>query len=70
MKSSGIRKPEDLNGKKVGLWFAGFQETPRAFLKKYAPKAKIIPVFTGLNLFLEGGLDALVTMRYNEYTSC
>ena len=34
-KSSGINLPEDMNGKKVGLWGADFQVQPRGFFKKY-----------------------------------
>ncbi len=66
-KSRGIKNPLDLEGKKIGLWFAGFQETPKALLKKYAPKAKIVEVFTGIELLMYDGIDALTVMRYNEY---
>lgn len=66
-KSSGIRTPEDMNGKKVGLWGADFQLQPRAFFKKYNLKVKIIPQSQSVNLFLRDGVDVASAMWYNEY---
>ena len=66
-KSSGITKPQDLDGKKVGLWDADYQLQPRAFFKKYHVKVNIIPQSYSLNLFLRGGVDAASAMWYNEY---
>ena len=66
-KSSGITKPQDLDGKKVGLWDADYQLQPRAFFKKYDLKTTIIPQSYSLNLFLRGGVDVASAMWYNEY---
>ena len=66
-KSSGITKPQDLDGKKVGLWDADYQLQPRALFKKYHVKVNIIPQSYSLNLFLRGGVDAASAMWYNEY---
>lgn len=65
--SRGIKKPEDLNGKKVGLWAAIYQIQPRAFFKKYNLDVKIIPQTYSVNLFLRDGVDAASAMWFNEY---
>ncbi|MHB9139383.1 MAG: ABC transporter substrate-binding protein [Victivallaceae bacterium] len=66
-KSSGIKKLEDINGKKVGIWMVDFQEIPKALLEKYKIKAEIIPVVSGIELFLWRGIDVIAVMWYNEY---
>jgi len=66
-KSSGIHAPEDLQGKKVGLWGDDFRIQPRAFFQRYNISVNIIPQTTSLNLFLRGGVDAASAMWYNEY---
>jgi len=66
-KSTGIHKPEDINGKKVGLWGDEFQIQPNAFFKKYDLKVKVIPQSFSVNLFLRDGVDVASAMWYNEY---
>jgi len=66
-KTKGIHKPEDINGKKVGLWGAEFQIQPKAFFKKYNLKVKVIPQTFSVNLFLRDGVDVASAMWYNEY---
>jgi NitT/TauT family transport system substrate-binding protein len=66
-KSSGIKSPEDLNNKKVGLWDADFEIQPRAFFKKYNLKVKVVPQSYTVNLFLRDGVDVASAMWYNEY---
>jgi NitT/TauT family transport system substrate-binding protein len=65
-KSSGIREPKDMNGKKVGLW-DGFKIRPMQFFKKY--NLKVVPVTLGgtMNLFLLDGIHVTSAMWYNEY---
>lgn len=65
-KSSGIRSPQDLNGRKVSLWPA-FRLQALAFFKKNNVKAVIVPQAATVNLFLRGGVDAASAMWYNEY---
>lgn len=65
-KSSGIRTPKDLNGKKVSLW-DDFRLQPLAFFRKYNLKVKAFPQAETLNLFLRGGVDVASAMWYNEY---
>ena len=66
-KSSGILRPQDMNGKKVGLWGPIFQVQPRAFFKKYNLQVKIVPQSYSMDLFLRDGVDVASAMWYNEY---
>jgi len=66
-KSSGINKPEDMEGKKVGLWDAEFEIQPRAFFKKYKLNVKVVTQSYSVNLFLRDGVDVASAMYYNEY---
>jgi len=66
-KTSGIRTPGDMNGKKVGLWGPIFQIQPRAFFKKYQLDVKVIRQSYSVNLFLRDGVDVASAMWYNEY---
>jgi len=66
-KSSNIKTPQDINGKKVSLWGEDFQIQPKAFFKKYGLHVKVIPQSFTINLFLRGGVDVASAMWYNEY---
>ncbi len=66
-KSSGIHTPEDINGKKVGLWGQEFRLQPRAFFRKYHLHVTEVPQSATLNLFLRGGVQVASAMWYNEY---
>jgi NitT/TauT family transport system substrate-binding protein len=66
-KSSGIKSPQDINGKKVGLWGEDFQGQLRAFFRKHGLMVKTVPQGTTLNLFLRGGVEVASVMWYNEY---
>lgn len=67
LKKSGIASPEAMKHKKFGIWQCDFQEIPMAFMKKYDIQPKVIPIASGINLFLWGGVDVLTVMWYNEY---
>jgi len=66
-KSSGIKTPADMNGKKVALWGEEFQIQPRAFFRQHHLQVKILPQGTTMNLFLRGGVEVAAAMWYNEY---
>lgn len=66
-KSSGIKVPADLQGKKVGLWGGDFSIQPLAFFKRNNLKVETIPLYSTSNLFLKGGVDVMSAMWYNEY---
>ena len=66
-KRSGIKTPQDMNGKKVGIWGGDFQIQPMAFFKEY--NLKVTPIMQGnsINLFFFDGIDVTSAMWYNEY---
>lgn len=66
-KGAGIQAPQDINGKKVGLWGEEFRLQPRAFFRKYHLQVQEVPQSATLNLFLQGGVDVASAMWYNEY---
>ena len=66
-KSSGILKPEQMNGQKVALWPADFQIQPTAFFKNYNLNNSIVTTENPVNLFLRGGVQVASVMWYNEY---
>lgn len=68
-RSSGIRLPRDMNGRKVGVWPDDFQIQPRAFFRKNHVEARLVSQSVSVNLFLRGGVDVASAMWYNEYHS-
>lgn len=66
-KSSGITSPQDMNGRRVGLWDPMFQVQPRAFFNKFGISVEIVPQSYTVNLFLRDGVDVASAMWYNEY---
>lgn len=68
-KDTSIKKPSDLNGKQIAIWRSGFDEIPRAFVKKYHLKVKFVPVNSTVDLFLFNGIEVTTVMWYNEYHS-
>ena len=66
-KEKGITKPEDLNGKRIGLWRDDFRLQPAALFKKFNLNVTIVPQSNSVNLFLRDGADVASAMWYNEY---
>lgn len=66
-KSSGIRTPADVQGRKVGLWSGDLALPAQAFLDKYHLQVRKMAQTYTVNLFLQGGLDVASAMWYNEY---
>ncbi len=66
-KSSGIEEPKDLEGRKVGLWHSEFREIAHLFFRQQQVNVEIIPIDWTINLLLQGAVDAMNVMRYNEY---
>lgn len=66
-KSSGINTPQDMNGKKIGIWGGDFEIQPMAFFKKYNLNVKPIQQGNSINLFFFDGIDVTSAMWYNEY---
>ena len=69
-KQSHIRRPEDLKGKKVAVWFAGNELELLATLAKHHLDWKkdltLVPESLNMDLFLEHKVDAAAAMTYNE----
>ncbi len=66
-KRSGIKSIRDLEGKKIGLWGGNFQVQPMAFFRKYDLSVTTVPLYSTVNLFLKGAVEAVSAMWYNEY---
>ncbi len=66
-KASGITKPQDINGKRVGVWGEDFKGQIDAFLRKFNLQVQTVPQGTTMNLFLRGGVEVASAMGYNEY---
>ena len=66
-KSSGILAPQDMNGRKIGLWGGDFQIQPMAFFKKFDLKVSTVLQGSSINLFFFDGIDVTSAMWYNEY---
>lgn len=66
-RTDSIRTLEDLKGKKVGVWKAGFGEL--AYMMDVDRELNIqwIPFLQGMNLYISGAVDATLAMSYNEY---
>jgi NitT/TauT family transport system substrate-binding protein len=65
-KSSGIKGPEDLNGKRVSLW-PDSRVRSLALFRKFNVTPEILPQSASINLFLRGGTDVATAMKYSEY---
>ena len=70
-KSSGIRGPADLRGRKVAVWFAGNEFELLATLEKYGIDRRrdltLVPQPLDMKLLLDRTVDAASAMTYNEY---
>lgn len=66
-KKSGIFKPGDLEGRKVGLWGPPFETQPKIFFKLYNLTVKPLQQSYSVNLFLRDGVAVTSAMWYNEY---
>ena len=66
-KSSSIFRPEDMNGKKIGIYKEDFSDIPLAFISNNRLDVTVVPIATGINIFLHGGTDLTNVMWYNEY---
>lgn len=69
-KESTIRHPEDLRGKRVGVWFSGNEYNLLAMLSKYHIDAHddltLVPQSFDVDMFLNRDIDAAAAMTYNE----
>jgi NitT/TauT family transport system substrate-binding protein len=70
-KSSGIKGPADLKGRKVAVWFGGNEFELLATLEKYKidrnKDVTLVQQPFDMNLLLQKKVDAAAAMTYNEY---
>ena len=66
-RRDSIRKLEDLRGKKVGIWKAGFGELGQMLDIEYGLNIEWIPFLQQVNLYVSGAVDATLAMGYNEH---
>lgn len=70
-KSSGIKGPADLKGRKVAVWFGGNEFELLATLEKYNidrhRDITLVPQPFDMHLLLQKQVDAAAAMTYNEY---
>jgi NitT/TauT family transport system substrate-binding protein len=70
-KTSGIKGPADLRGRKVAVWFGGNEFELLATLEKYKidrnKDLTLVQQPFDMNLLLQKQVDAAAAMTYNEY---
>jgi NitT/TauT family transport system substrate-binding protein len=70
-KSSGIKGPADLKGRKVAVWFGGNEFELLATLEKYKidrdKDVTLVQQPFDMHLLLQKQVDAAAAMTYNEY---
>ena len=70
-KTSGIKTPADLKGRKVAVWFGGNEFALLATLAKYKldpqKDLSLVQQPFDMNLLLQKQVDAAAAMTYNEY---
>lgn len=70
----GIERVSDLNKptpsgqpRRFAVWEVDFGAVPLAFLRERRIDGRIVPMNTGIALFLWGATDVICAMEYNEY---
>lgn len=66
-KDSGIKTIQDLDGRRIGTWGQEFQLQPLALFEREGLSVALIRQSPSFELFMRGGLDAVMAMWYNEY---
>jgi NitT/TauT family transport system substrate-binding protein len=73
-RDSGIRRPADFKGKKIGVWFAGNEYPFLAWMAKLGlrtdgpnPDITVLKQGGGVKLLTKKEADCISTMTYNEY---
>ena len=73
-RDSGVRRPADLKGKTLGVWFAGNEYPFLAWMAKLGlttagdkPDVTVLRQDAGVELLLERRAACISTMSYNEY---
>ena len=62
-----LKSVEDLRGKRMGRWKAGFFELGHLINNQYNLNIEWVPFVQNVNLYITGAIDATMAMTYNEY---
>lgn len=62
-----LKSVEDLRGKRIGSWKAGFFELGILINNQYNLNIEWVPFVQNVNLYITGAIDATMAMTYNEY---
>lgn len=65
-RDSTMRSFEDLRGKRVGIWKAGFGDLAKLPDTDLGLNIVWVPFIQNINLFLSGAIDATLAMSYGE----
>ncbi|MEG2339885.1 MAG: ABC transporter substrate-binding protein [Odoribacter sp.] len=63
----GISSIDQLAGKRIGHWRAGFSELAFAMINDRKLNVEWVPFIHNINLFVSEAIDATLAMSYNEY---
>ncbi len=66
-KSPKMNSLADFEGKRLGIWRNGSSLITETFLKEKDISMQLVPIEWSINLFLQGAVDVINAMRYNEY---
>ncbi len=66
-RHDNLRTLEDLRGKKVGVWKAGFGDLARMLDVEKNLDIQWVSYIENINLYISGAIDATLAMSYNEY---
>ncbi|MEN6457883.1 MAG: ABC transporter substrate-binding protein [Thermoguttaceae bacterium] len=66
-RRSGIKTPEDMNGRRVGLWGGDNDVQVLAFFHRRHVQPIVVPQSASIVPFLRGAVDVASAMHYNEY---
>jgi NitT/TauT family transport system substrate-binding protein len=66
-KALGVKSPEDLSNRRIGLWEGDFRIPALALFRKFGLRPVIVPLYETVNLFHANAVDAVSVMEYNEY---
>ncbi len=66
-KGSGIKTPQDFNGKKIALWRTVLRDQTQGFLTVQNIQGELYFVEEVESFFLKGAVDVISVMHYNEY---
>ena len=62
-----LKNIQELRGKRVGCWKAGFSELAFVMDKQYHLDIEWIPFVSNVNLFISKAIDATMSQSYNEF---